>query len=484
MDTLRLLVARLGWPCASTRWWTMQALSAYLGNSTTKSETELLLIERLCSCKLEAEVVEVLYIFWMAQQEFDYSPIENFIKNVPKSSLLSDMLLKVLVGQCPQDDSDLKLFPSDFDVPDDFNGIQGVDVPRIFRTTMERLEEHYRFPFVRQMAFEWSMNAKIYSDAPYQGDLGYFVRPLGDGFIGSFSSRSSLRSISSYLRTLAFAKKFWGMPPNLIRKNLLMALPINPTLAFMKPNRPKWFPDKTDFDGDYDSISSSISAMLDRVEEAAPGNELIAFVSPIMMSMERCVEVTIVRWSQAEGSQIDDNNLADYICTHLPDNVLISTRTETPLSTKTLLSPPTFQQLIDPNSKAWPLAGTLDFNRIGYLQHDLYPSRLFIPTLPNLLEAELIPKRDKLDIEVGSQIIADLSYWNSAWGPARHMKFGGGCGTALISRGQTYRKTLSSKDESIRDFFYWQVRTLHREKSYGDFCESLMAGILFVSPTR
>lgn len=90
MDTLRILVARLGWACASTRWWSMQELSAYLGNLTTKSETERLLIERLCSCKLEAEVVEILCIFWMAQLEHDYSPIENLIKNVPKSSLLSD----------------------------------------------------------------------------------------------------------------------------------------------------------------------------------------------------------------------------------------------------------------------------------------------------------------------------------------------------------------------------------------------------------
>ncbi|CAK1777574.1 Multidrug DMT transporter permease [Vibrio crassostreae] len=480
MDTLRLLIARLGWPCASTRWWTMQALSAYLGNSTTKSETERLLVERLCSCKLEAEVVEILYIFWMSQQEHDYSPIENLIKNVPKPSLLSDMLLEVLVGQCPQDDSDLKLFPNDFDVPDDFNGIQGFDVPRIFRTTMNRLEEHYRFPFVRQMAFEWSKNATVYPEAPYQGDLEYFVRPLGDGFIGSLSSRSSLRAVSSYLRTLAVAKKFWGAPSNLIGKNLLMALPLNPTLAFMKPNRPKWFPNKTDFDGDYDSMSSSVSAMLARVEAAAPGNELIAFASPIMMSMERCVEVSLVRWSQIEGSQVDDDNLAEYISTYLSDSVLISTRTETPLSTKTVLSPPTFQQLIDPKCKAWPLAGTLDFSRIGYLQHDLYPSRLFIPTLPNLFEAELIPKRDKLDIEVDFQVVADLSYWNAAWGPARHMKFGGGCGTALISREQEYRKTSSSKEKPVRQFYFWQVRTLKRERSYEDFHESLETGILFV----
>ncbi|WP_261928141.1 hypothetical protein, partial [Vibrio aestuarianus] len=66
------------------------------------------------------------------------------------------------------------------------------------------------------------------------------------------------------------------------------------------------------------------------------------------------------------------------------------------MNTKTILSPPTFQQLIDPYSKVWPLAGILDFSRIGYLQHDLYPSRLFIPTLPNLFEAALIPKGNKL----------------------------------------------------------------------------------------
>ncbi len=310
MNELRILIARLCWPCPSTRWWTMQILAARLCESTTKSETESALFQRLSSCKLEAETVETLYIFWIAVQSHGYSPVTDLTKSAAKPSILSGLLMESLGVPAKLDGTSLKLMPDDFEIPADFNDVQGVDLPQIFRTTMSKLEAYSNFPFVRQMAFEWVKNAAVYPEYPYQGDLAYFSRPFGDGFIGSFSARTSLRAISAYLRTLAVAEQFWCMPSDLVKEKSLLALPVHPTLAFIKPQRPPWFPEVADFEGDDESVNSSVLAMLARVEEACPGNELIAFNSPIIMSMERCVEVSLVRWSQKVGSQVDDANLA------------------------------------------------------------------------------------------------------------------------------------------------------------------------------
>lgn len=63
MEDLRILIARLGWPLAAARWWTMQELAARLSAPSSKEATEAALLEFLGSRKLEAEVVEVLCVF-------------------------------------------------------------------------------------------------------------------------------------------------------------------------------------------------------------------------------------------------------------------------------------------------------------------------------------------------------------------------------------------------------------------------------------
>lgn len=130
---------------------------------------------------------------------------------------------------------------------------------------------------------------------------------------------------------------------------------------------------------------------------------------------------------------------------------------------------------------AWPLAGTLDFGRIGYLQHDLYPSRLFLPTMPGIENSlEVIPHDGRLQAKIKDQVVAELHYWNAGWGPARLWQIQGNCGTALISRGTTYRERNITNTGSLHSFYSWQVRRLHRNGSYGRFSEKITRGVVFV----
>ena len=462
----------------------MQELAARLGGPDARLQfcTESVLLELLRTRKLEAEVVEVLCIFWMAVQGYGYSPSAELAASIPKPSLLSDLLVANLGLSVQAGDTVLRNVPDDFEIPDDFDGVQGVDLPKIFQTSMRRLEAYSGLPFVRQMAFEWTENRAAYPDAPYQGDPWHFTRPLGRDFIGQLSARAALRSISAYLRTLAVAKQLWNMPSELADEKSLLALPIHPTLALLRPRRPGWFPNPTDFDGDTEAIEAAFRALLARVEVARPGDELIAFNSPVVMSMERCVEVSLVRWSQAPGSNIDDVDLAAHLDAFWTrEQMLPSSTAAESISTTTIVVPPTLEELMDIDSKTWPLAGTLDYNRMGYLQHDLYPSRLFFPTVPDLHEVEINPCDGQLEVTVEDHVIADLGYWNAGWGPARPWLLRGNCGTALISQGTTYRERIvGPESRSLRVFYLWQVRTLHRSSSFSEFSETLASGAMFI----
>jgi hypothetical protein len=458
----------------------MQELAARLNEPGSRAETESALLQLLTTRKLEAEVIEVLCIYWMAAQAYGYPPTPKLAEIIPRSSILSDLLLESFSMFAEGDDAELEEVPEEFVIPEDFDGVQGSDLPRIFRTSMGELENHTGLPFVRQMAFEWTVNRSAYPDAPFQGDPWHFSRPLGEGFVGHLSSRTALRAISAYLRTLAVAEEFWGVPTDRAEARALLALPVHPTLALLRPQRPVWFPATTDFDGDIEAIESSVRGLVARVKTARPDDELIAFTSPIFVSMGRCVEVSLVRWSQAEGSSIADADLAAHLEGFWANGWMLRSASPEPLSTTTIFAPPQLGGLMEAQCKAWPLAAPLGFDRLGYLQHDLYPGRLFLPTLPGSDQAEMAPRDGQLEIKVGGQIVADLCYWNAGWGAARPMQFSGNCGTALTSRGTAYREGPVSTKAEVRSFYFWQVRVLHRDNTFDGFSQTLTMGAMFI----
>lgn len=480
MDDLRILIARLGWPSTAARWWAMQELAARLGAPASKVATEAALLEFLGTRKLEAEVVEALFVFWMAAQAHGYEARQKLAESIPKTSVLSGLLLESLGLWADAPDEGLEEVPEDFAIPQDFNGVQGADLPRMFRTSMTELEAATGLPFVRQMAFEWSMNKGAYPDAPFQGDPWHFSRPLGDGFSGQISSRTALRMISAYHRTLAVAEEFWGMPTDRAEDRALLALPVHPTLALLRPRRPAWFPGRTDFDGDDKAIGEAVRSLIDQVQRDGPGDELMAFASPVVMSMDHCVEVSVVRWAQAAGSSIADEGLAEHLKDLWRTGGLLASDFQEALGTTTVLESPAHQTIADRESRVWPLAKPLDFVRLGYLQHDLYPGRLFFPAIPGRGQLEVTPRDGVLEVKSGSDVIADLQYWNSGWGPVRPMQFDGNCGMALVSRGTAYRTSLSEAVQEVRSFYFWRVKTLNKKSGFSGFEEKLTYGVTFV----
>jgi hypothetical protein len=139
----------------------MQLLAGRLCQSTTKSDTESALLQRLGSCKLEAELVEILYIFWMAAKSQGYSVVPDLAKSAVKPSILSNLLMDSLGILVQQEGTNLNLMPNDFEIPNDFNGVQGVDIPQVFRTTLSKLETYSSLPLNGLRTLLYAQNPHI-----------------------------------------------------------------------------------------------------------------------------------------------------------------------------------------------------------------------------------------------------------------------------------------------------------------------------------
>lgn len=119
-DDLRILIARLGWPSTSTRWWAMQEFAVRLAEPENKAATEGALLQLLRECQLEAEVVELLCIFWMAAQGYAYAPALELASAFPKPSWLASQLMAEMRFAVGDKAEDLVQLPTEFELPHHF----------------------------------------------------------------------------------------------------------------------------------------------------------------------------------------------------------------------------------------------------------------------------------------------------------------------------------------------------------------------------
>ena len=125
-------------------------------SAETQEEVEKQLMMELVRCRLEAETVEVICVFWMAARQ-GYTPPSNFASILSHPSLLAALLLSDMgrmLSTAPN--PPLEMVPEHFKAPARFRELQGFDVPSIYLTRLAQLERESGLPFVRQCAFEWS----------------------------------------------------------------------------------------------------------------------------------------------------------------------------------------------------------------------------------------------------------------------------------------------------------------------------------------
>lgn len=465
---LEMLIARLRWPIAATRWWAMQELAALLLCSEENGEVATRLLAELSRCRLEAEAVEVLCVFWIAVKQ-GYGPLPDLVAYLHRPSLLAVMLLhEMKLKVCGQPVPPLLVASDDFEVPARFLDIQGLSIPRIYLTRLERLERDLGLPFVSQCAFEWSRNEAAYPEAPLQGDLGYFVRSLGNSATGGFASRAMLRMLSAYQRTLDVARIFWGLPEKIICSLAVEALPFDPTLAFLRPARPPWLPKLgKHVTVDEPSVEAFLGDTLKALAEAKSGAVLLALASPIYVASDEIVELSVVRWRQWGTAAVNARDLAGRFYSRQERWEYGVCRA--PVWGGATMVPTTdLERVLDHETKAAPMAVVYGFNRIGYLQKDLYPTRLYYPIVTGFDGGLVVePMGGELKISANYGHVATANYWNAGWSPVHPQTMSGLCGTALVGTMESFQ--AKGEPAPDRNFYLWRITRLRRTSGYGAF---------------
>lgn len=474
---LELLIARLRWPVAATRWWAMQELAALLRSSDTQGEILKRLLSELTCSRLEAEGVEILCIFWMATQQ-GYQAPPDLGAAVTHPCMLSALLLSDMKLSLPgRPNPPLELASEDFVVPARFRELQNLGVPRIYYTRLVQLERSTGLPFLKQCAFEWARTEGAYSEAPLQGDLSYFVRPLGEGATGCFASRALLRMTTAYQRTLDVARSLWNLPEKTVWPLIAEALfPIDPTLALLSSARPSWLPHLGKHIADVESTELFIRRTLDNLATSQPNTLLLSLVSPTYVDNQEIVELTVVRWRQWGRTAVEPQDLAARFFSRQEKGDYGAC--QTPVWGATTFVPvAALEHVLDQETNAAPMAAVYSFNRMGYLQKDLYPSRLYYPVVTGSGgKLEIEPMGSELNISAAHKRVGTIHYWNTGWSPAHPAVMSGLCGTALLGASHSHQREEEPAPD--RYFYLWKLTRMRRSYSYEPFTAESIYGVI------
>lgn len=475
---VQLLVARSTWPVPAIKWWAIQQLAILLIQSSSRDVAEFELFQALASCKLETEVIELLFVFWLAKNS-GYVPNASLPTYVnaksPASSLVLGELLSPLL-HAGKVRVPLVVAPQEFKPEADFHEAQGTTVPKIFLTLLRNLEDARLPSFVKQFAFEWANTKDLYPDAPLQHDIRYFFDSPMEEMTGQFVTRASHRGRSAYLRTLAIAQEICGAPQGLVEEHAMVALPLDPTLAALRPKRPSWIPPwKPEFEPRPDSIDQFIRTTAQRLRDVVPGMLPLAYSFPLRVSEREVLELEVVAWVQWEEKPIDAHEITVRFEKRAREKKGLgwckadrfSTTTECPINT--------LDEILDKDACAVPTVADFGMWRRGYLHSDLYSRGILLPmSTVKSSPVHLKPSDDQLLVEIEKAAFGYWQYWNTAWDPCHPRSTRAFCGTALIASVETLPRLWQRKP--FKHFHIWRCTRSRREQTYSKYSSEVTYG--------
>jgi hypothetical protein len=476
MAEIRFLIGRITWPVPAVKWWAIQELADLL-NSEFAEQTEAELYCALAAAKLETEAVELLCIFWLAKQA-GYVPsvtLPTYINSQSPASvlILSDLVRPLLFEGRWR--TPLILAPDTYKASADFEDAQGTTVPRIYKSLLEGLEKPQLPSFVNQYAFEWENTVNLYPEAPLQGNIGYFYGYSHDEMTGQFVTRATQRGRSAFLRTLAVAQEICDAPQRLIDDAVQAALPIDPTLAALRSDKPLWLPRwEMDLLPTEPKIEEFISQSALSLSQSEPGMVLLAISLPLYINENRIVDIQVVRWVQWEEKPIDAEELITRHKQKMHETGWCSAKG---FQKTTFVPVVPLIQLIDSETCAAPTVFEPARWRRGYLHSD-FDSRgvLFPASTVKGTEVKVQPVGGEFEFLIGISRLGKWKYWNTGWNASHPRLTRAFCGTALTADKLTM--SLLWDNNPLRHFYTWRCIILERSDSYSKFTKKMTCGVL------
>jgi hypothetical protein len=392
----------------------------------------------------------------------------------PASALILSDLVKPLLFEGSLR-APLILAPDAYKATADFEEAQGTTVPRIFFTLLNNLEHPQLPSFIKQYAFEWENTTTLYPEAPFQGNIGYFYNHSLDEMTGQFVTRASHRGRSAYLRTLAVAQEICDAPQRLIDDHVQVVLPLDPTLATLRPSKPTWLPDwDKSLQSEHAEIEDFIRFVVENLMEPKSGMTLLALSTPLFLGEKLNVDLEIVRWVQWEERQIDAEEL---FTRHEQRHAEYGWCKVKALQTTTRCPVTPLDNFLDIETCSAPTAGEPGRWRRGYLHADLESRGLWLP-ISTVKHAEISfrPYEGHLELMAGTEKFGKWQYWNAGWNASHHQSVKSCCGIALAAN--TESMSLLWENEPVRQFLLWRSTILMRDESYAKYSSHRSYGIL------
>jgi len=472
---LAMLLARLDWPVPSVRWWAIQEVASLLTSKTFDSQVEIALIEHLSAAKFETEVTELLFVFWLASRD-GYSVPDNLGTAIAARSQLSSLLLHD-AGYVGASNgvlsSPLLLAPSIFSQPEDLERAVGADVPRIFGTMLRRLEIRSGYPFLAQYAFEWT-SSLTHRQAIWL-DVSHFYSHKREGVTGQFVSQASHRGRSAYLRVLEIAREYWGLPDRIAADYSLMALPIDPLLAKLRPARPTWLVQwPHEVTANAETLSTYVRSLVTRFEHENGNQVLGAFSCLIHQSELEVLDLTFTLWAQLSEIRIDAQHLAELTLDEAWHNKLHLDG----LSTVGWCEPDdSICKLANTGAKTIPVTGRVYPIRHGYLNTEVTSRGIYAPLqIIGDTVVEVRPLDTMLSYSINGVVLGTNQIWNMEWQPYHLRETGPHCGICLTLLKENLPLLLQNVPKEY--LYFWELKKVSRKQEHEPFTSESIVGMV------
>ena len=469
-----MLLARLDWPIPSVRWWAIQEVASLLTSETYGGQVEAALIEYLSAAKFETEVVELLFVFWLATQD-GYAVPDKLGTAITARSQLSSLLLHdagysgASKGSLS---SPLLLAPTTFQQPEDLVKALGSEVPRIFETLLRGLEKKSNYPFLAQYAFEWT--SSLTRRQAIWLDVTHFYSREREGVTGQFVSQASHRGRSAYLRVLEVAREYWGLPDRVATDYSLMALPIEPLLAKLRPARPTWLVQwSPELTADSETLSTYVRNLVTRFEHENGNQVLGAFSCLIHQSNLEVLDLTITLWSRLSDAKVGAQHL-----TELTSNEKLHNKLHLDgLSMAGWCEPDdSLSKLANSGAKTIPVAGRAYPTRYGYLNTEVTSRGIYAPLqMIGDTVIEVSPLDTMLAYSMNKVVVGTSQIWNMEWQPYHLREIGPHCGICLM----LIKDNLPLFQVRPKEYLYlWELKKLSRRQEHEPYSSESIFGII------
>ena len=471
-DVARVAMERMRLPFSGHKFLLAHDLAAALTSGSGVSEVREAYMEWLAALRLESEVLEALVPLAICGKAAGLLQ-SDVQKAIARPSILSQKYLSDIYG-------------TSFDLPSGVLSHSGpvtslkrrssLDellskryVPGVFASRCRWLSELTGYDFIERWAFEFEQLCDVYPCS--NGYLEYFAGLERSHITANAITRLGQIARSAYLRTLAFAVEWLGMPASHALTHAGIAgafdrfyLPMRPGVA------PAWARVLDEVSPSENLNGSEVVRWADEALATLTDEVILHFNGPICRTETLAVEFEVVAvvW---RGGVISAGDIFEFLDEHrsisdlerAPDGALC-------------VMPISHSSAVEFDRGLLSRALLPTFNGEGMALHMEFVHREPMVVASYASDTSLIarPHQGGASIELSGRRVGALHHWNRAWRPTFPHGAGPGCVVATTLSKQAARVVLVAGDGQLLRL--WRVRTLKRESSHQEWVVTVEVG--------